>query len=185
MLGRDAGAHRNRDPVQLAQGPQRQSIGRDGRDADRASTGTHRLDGPGCFGVVGRRYPKDGRRARTPLPGRGSDQRGTGCYNHPRRVKAARWRILVGPDAERLDQLVRQSPEQAYDIDFSEGFAREVEWRVGASTPDRSAGSTWSDHDRGGKVHRGSGAGPAIAYFPADRIFGLLDSREYGRPPLE
>ena len=47
-------------------------------------------------------------------------------------VKAERWRILVGPDAERLDQLVRQSPEQAYDIDFFEGFAREVGWRVGS-----------------------------------------------------
>ena len=42
------------------------------------------------------------------------------------------WRILVGPDAERLDQLVRQSPEQAYDIDFFEAFAREVGWRVGS-----------------------------------------------------
>ena len=47
-------------------------------------------------------------------------------------VKAERWRILVGPDAERLDQLVRQSPDQAYDIDFFEGFAREVGWRVGS-----------------------------------------------------
>jgi len=47
-------------------------------------------------------------------------------------VKAERWRILVGPDAERLDQLVRQSPEQAYDIDFFEAFAREVGWRVGS-----------------------------------------------------
>ena len=47
-------------------------------------------------------------------------------------VKAERWRILVGPDAERLDQLVRQSPEQAYDIDFFEGFASEVGWRVGS-----------------------------------------------------
>src|SRR5690349_21739499 len=28
-------------------------------------------------------------------------------------VKAERWRILVGHDAERLDQLVRQSPERA------------------------------------------------------------------------
>jgi hypothetical protein len=47
-------------------------------------------------------------------------------------VRAERWRILVGPDAERLDQLVRQSPEQAYDIDFFEAFAREVGWRVGS-----------------------------------------------------
>ena len=30
-------------------------------------------------------------------------------------VKAERWRILVGDDAERLDERVRQTPEQAYD----------------------------------------------------------------------
>ena len=35
------------------------------------------------------------------------------------------------------------------------------------------------------RVHPGSGAGTAIAYVPADRIVGLLDSQEYGRPPLE
>jgi hypothetical protein len=46
-------------------------------------------------------------------------------------VKADRWRTLVGLDAERLDELVRQSPERAYDIDFFESFAREVGWRVG------------------------------------------------------
>jgi hypothetical protein len=46
-------------------------------------------------------------------------------------VKADRWRILVGDDAHRLDDLVRRSPEQAYDIDFFERFAREAGWRVG------------------------------------------------------
>jgi len=45
-------------------------------------------------------------------------------------VKADRWRILVGSDAERLDELVRQSPEQAYDLDFFERFAREAGWRI-------------------------------------------------------
>jgi NAD(P)-dependent dehydrogenase (short-subunit alcohol dehydrogenase family) len=33
-------------------------------------------------------------------------------------VKADRWRILVGEDAERLDEMVRQAPERAYDLDF-------------------------------------------------------------------
>jgi hypothetical protein len=47
-------------------------------------------------------------------------------------VKADRWRILVGEDAHRLDDLVRSSPEQAYDVDFFERFAREV---AGASAP--------------------------------------------------
>jgi hypothetical protein len=46
-------------------------------------------------------------------------------------VKANRWRILVGDDAHRLDDLILRSPEQAYDLDFFEGFAREVGWRVG------------------------------------------------------
>jgi hypothetical protein len=44
-------------------------------------------------------------------------------------VKADRWRILVGDDAHRLDELVRRSSEQAYDVDF---FARPA----GALDPD-------------------------------------------------
>jgi NAD(P)-dependent dehydrogenase (short-subunit alcohol dehydrogenase family) len=46
-------------------------------------------------------------------------------------VKADRWRILVGDDAHRIDELVRQKPEQAYDIDFFESFAAEVGWKLG------------------------------------------------------
>ena len=45
-------------------------------------------------------------------------------------VKADRWRILVGDDAHRIDELVRRSPEQAYEVDFFENFAREAGWRV-------------------------------------------------------
>ena len=45
-------------------------------------------------------------------------------------VKAARWRTLVGEDAQRIDDLVRQSPERAYDVDFFESFAAEVGWRI-------------------------------------------------------
>ncbi len=45
-------------------------------------------------------------------------------------VKADRWRILVGEDAQRIDDLVRHSPERAYDVDFFESFAREVGWRL-------------------------------------------------------
>ena len=45
-------------------------------------------------------------------------------------VKAERWRILVGDDAHRLDELVRQSPERAYDLDFFENFAAEAGWRL-------------------------------------------------------
>ena len=35
-------------------------------------------------------------------------------------VRAGRWRILVGDDAQTLDQLVRDTPEEAYDIAFVE-----------------------------------------------------------------
>jgi NAD(P)-dependent dehydrogenase (short-subunit alcohol dehydrogenase family) len=45
-------------------------------------------------------------------------------------VKADRWRILVGDDAHRIDERVRRSPEQAYELDFFESFAREVGWRL-------------------------------------------------------
>jgi NAD(P)-dependent dehydrogenase (short-subunit alcohol dehydrogenase family) len=45
-------------------------------------------------------------------------------------VKAERWRILVGEDAQRLDELVRQSPERAYDLEFFENFAAEAGWRL-------------------------------------------------------
>ena len=45
-------------------------------------------------------------------------------------VKADRWRILVGHDARRIDELVRQDPEHAYDLDFFDRFAAEVGWRL-------------------------------------------------------
>src|SRR6201985_2732877 len=31
-------------------------------------------------------------------------------------VKANRWRILVGVDAQKIDEMVRQSPDRAYDV---------------------------------------------------------------------
>lgn len=46
-------------------------------------------------------------------------------------VKAGRWRILVGEDAHRLDERVRQTPERAYDAEFYRSFAEEVGWRLG------------------------------------------------------
>jgi len=46
-------------------------------------------------------------------------------------VKAGRWRILVGDDANRLDERVRQTPEHAYDAEFYQSFAAEVGWRLG------------------------------------------------------
>jgi NAD(P)-dependent dehydrogenase (short-subunit alcohol dehydrogenase family) len=46
-------------------------------------------------------------------------------------VKAGRWRILVGDDAQRLDERVRQTPERAYETEFYQSFAKEVGWRIG------------------------------------------------------
>jgi NAD(P)-dependent dehydrogenase (short-subunit alcohol dehydrogenase family) len=46
-------------------------------------------------------------------------------------VRQERWRILVGEDAHVLDEMVRATPEEAYEASF---FARLVEktgWRVG------------------------------------------------------
>nr|HEV8011912.1 SDR family NAD(P)-dependent oxidoreductase [Bradyrhizobium sp.] len=46
-------------------------------------------------------------------------------------VKAERWRILVGADAQRIDERVRQTPEHAYDAEFFQSFAAEVGWKLG------------------------------------------------------
>jgi hypothetical protein len=46
-------------------------------------------------------------------------------------VKAGQWRILVGDDAHRLDERVRQTPEKAYTPEFYQSFAEEVGWRLG------------------------------------------------------
>jgi NAD(P)-dependent dehydrogenase (short-subunit alcohol dehydrogenase family) len=46
-------------------------------------------------------------------------------------VKAGKWRILVGDDAHRLDERVRQSPERAYEAEFYQSFVKEVGWRIG------------------------------------------------------
>jgi NAD(P)-dependent dehydrogenase (short-subunit alcohol dehydrogenase family) len=46
-------------------------------------------------------------------------------------VKAGHWRILVGEDAHRLDERVRQAPESAYDAEFYQTFAAETGWRLG------------------------------------------------------
>ena len=46
-------------------------------------------------------------------------------------VKAGQWRILVGDDARKLDQKVRQTPEEAYTLEFYESLIKEVGWRIG------------------------------------------------------
>ena len=46
-------------------------------------------------------------------------------------VKADRWRILVGKDADRLDAMVRANPEDAYEADFYQKLTSDVGWRLG------------------------------------------------------
>ena len=47
-------------------------------------------------------------------------------------VKAERWRILVGEDAVKMDRLVREAPEEAYEAPFFERLAGEVGWKLGS-----------------------------------------------------
>jgi len=46
-------------------------------------------------------------------------------------VKAGSWRILVGDDAHKLDERVRQAPEKAYTQEFYKSLSEEVGWRLG------------------------------------------------------
>ena len=45
-------------------------------------------------------------------------------------VKAEKWRILVGKDAEFLDERVRAAPEEAYSPEFYEAFRQGGGWRL-------------------------------------------------------
>jgi len=46
-------------------------------------------------------------------------------------VKAETWRILVGEDAHRMDEMVRADPEHAYEPGFFERMAGDTGWRLG------------------------------------------------------
>src|SRR6185437_5261942 len=45
-------------------------------------------------------------------------------------VRAERWRILVGKDAELLDAKVRAEPEKAYSQEFYDSFIASSGWRI-------------------------------------------------------
>jgi NAD(P)-dependent dehydrogenase (short-subunit alcohol dehydrogenase family) len=47
-------------------------------------------------------------------------------------VRAERWRILVGKDAEVLDRLVRETPEEAYTEEFMARLTSETAWGLGS-----------------------------------------------------
>jgi len=48
-----------------------------------------------------------------------------------RGVREGRWRILVGEDAELLDQMVRAEPENAYEGEFFGRFVQAAGWKLG------------------------------------------------------
>ena len=43
-------------------------------------------------------------------------------------IKANRWRIIVGVDAQKIDEMVRDTPDSAYDVAFFDQFARAAGW---------------------------------------------------------
>ena len=47
-------------------------------------------------------------------------------------VREERWRILVGEDAQVLDRLIRENPEEAYEASFMEKLRAETDWKLGA-----------------------------------------------------
>ena len=49
-------------------------------------------------------------------------------------VREERWRILVGDDAHRLDEMVRAAPEDAYGEGFIEQLREQGQWNIGGSS---------------------------------------------------
>jgi hypothetical protein len=45
-------------------------------------------------------------------------------------VRAGKWRILVGQDAEFMDTLVRERPEDAYTPDFYQTIVKGTNWKI-------------------------------------------------------
>lgn len=46
-------------------------------------------------------------------------------------VRSRKWRVLVGQDAEILDRMVRETPEEAYTEEFMERLLAETPWNLG------------------------------------------------------
>ena len=42
-------------------------------------------------------------------------------------MREERWRILVGEDAQALDRLVRETPEEAYETAFMERLLAQID----------------------------------------------------------
>ncbi len=46
-------------------------------------------------------------------------------------VREERWRVQVGEDAQALDRLIRENPEEAYEPSFMEKFRAVTDWKLG------------------------------------------------------
>jgi NAD(P)-dependent dehydrogenase (short-subunit alcohol dehydrogenase family) len=46
-------------------------------------------------------------------------------------VRESRWRILLGKDAQILDEMVRENPEAAYDDEFAIAYREKAAWQLG------------------------------------------------------
>ncbi len=53
-------------------------------------------------------------------------------------VKADRWRILVGEDAQVIDRMVREAPEEAYEPAFFQKMASAAGWQLNGIAGSRS-----------------------------------------------
>ena len=130
-LGRHAGPYRNVDHAQFPEDSERQRIRCDERQGTGADPRADRIDGrdPSALSDDESKMLVE-ERARKFL-----EEAPTTAAQAAKiildGVKADRWRILVGDDAHRIDGLVRQSPERAYDIDFFENLTAEIGWRLG------------------------------------------------------
>jgi len=47
-------------------------------------------------------------------------------------VRDERWRVLVGDDAQVIDEMVRAEPEQAYEAEFFERLLAKTGWAIGS-----------------------------------------------------
>ena len=47
-------------------------------------------------------------------------------------VRKEQWRILVGEDAQVIDRMVRETPEEAYEPSFMERLIKEANWQLGS-----------------------------------------------------
>ena len=84
-------------------------------------------------------------------------------------MKAETWRILVGDDAHRMDEMVRADPASAYEPGFFQRLTENVGWQlgggaraaVGSPAPQPAHLGACRDPGRKSLKGRGSSAGKA------------------------